>query len=426
MGGAVHVDLNGDRDEPQISVIGGGLQAGRRIEALMATRRGRLRHVVAPTEAEAVALTRRFGGTPGCDWRPAVEDPGVDLVLVCTPPNVHAEQTIAALNAGKHVLCEKPLARTSAEAWAMVRAAEAAGRVLHCGFNHRFHRGTASALERLRAREFGAVLGLRCAYGIAGRDGYEREWRADPDVVGGGQLMEQGIHVVDLARQVLGEVTEVTGALNTDMFSIEPLEDNAFVLLRHEGGAVTSIHSSLTQWSNLFRLEFLCAAAVVAVLGLGSSYGDQRVEISPRAAGPFRTDTSHFRGGDGSWRAEWEYLLAAIERGGPGSGADGARAVELVEQVYAAAAERTWVRTPVSGPEDLLAGVLSIVRSCPQATAIGPDEALFTSGLLGSADLAAIVAGLERRYKTRIAPIDIRAVNFDSVRMIADLVRARS
>ncbi len=97
-----------------------------------------------------------------------------------------------------------------------------------------------------------------------------------------------------------------------------------------------------------------------------------------------------------------------------------------MEQVYAAAAERTWVRTPVSGPEDLLAGVLSIVRSCPQATAIGPDEALFTSGLLGSADLAAIVAGLERRYKMRIAPIDIRAVNFDSVRMIADLVRARS
>jgi predicted dehydrogenase/acyl carrier protein len=425
MGGPVRVDLNGDQGEPYIAIIGGGLQASRRIEAMMATGRGRLRHVVAPAEADAVALTRRFGGTPSCDWRQAAEDPDVDLVMVCTPPNVHAEQTIAALNAGKHVLCEKPLARTSAEAWTMVRAAEAAGRVLHCGFNHRFHRGTASALERLRAGEFGTVLGLRCAYGIAGRDGYEREWRANPDVVAGGQLMEQGIHVVDLARQVLGEVTEVTGALNTDMFAIAPLEDNAYVLLRHEGGAVTSIHSSLTQWSNLFRLEFLCATAVVAVFGLGASYGDQRVEISPHTAGAFRTETSYFRGGDGSWRAEWEYLLAAIERGAPGNGADGARAVELVEHVYAAAHERTWVRTAVGESEDLLSGVLSIVRSCSQATEVGPDEVLFTSGLLGSVDLAAIVAGLERQYPIRIAPIDIRAANFDSVRVIADLVRAR-
>jgi predicted dehydrogenase len=183
-------------------------------------------------------------------------------------------------------------------------------------------------------------MSIRCRYGIGGRPGYEKEWRADPKIVGGGQLMEQGIHVVDLARWFLGEFSQVTAFVETGFWEISPLEDNAFALYRTSGGAVASIHSSLTQWKNLFSFELYGRDGYIAVDGLGGSYGIERAILGKRDfTAPFAEEIVEFRGEDRSWWEEWKEFVAAIKEGREplGNGESGLEALRLVFAAYEAA-----------------------------------------------------------------------------------------
>ena len=200
----------------------------------------------------AAVLASHMGCEAEEGWEAVVEREDLNIVIVCTPPHLHAQIAIAALESGKHVLCEKPLARTEEDARAMVGAAKRSGKVLKCGFNHRHHPGIQQAWRWVGGGEIGDLMHIRCCYGICGRPGYEREWRGDPRIVAGGHLMEQGIHAIDLFRWFLGEPTDVLALTGTSFWNTAPLEDNAFVLLRWAPGQVASLHSSLTQWKNLF------------------------------------------------------------------------------------------------------------------------------------------------------------------------------
>jgi predicted dehydrogenase len=243
------------------------------------------------------------------------------------------------MESGKHVLCEKPLTRTLEEARAMLRAAEASGVVLKCGFNHRHHPGIQLARRWYEEGRIGTPVFLRARYGIGGRPGFEQEWRANPEIVGGGQLMEQGLHAVDLARWFLGEFRQVTCFVANTFWQTEPLEDNAFVLYRTAAGAVASIHSSLTQWKNLFSFELYGRDGYIAVEGLGGGYGTERAVFGRRDfTAPFGEEVVEFRGGDRSWLEEWREFAAAIEHGRPpvGDGWDGLKALELVFAAYEA------------------------------------------------------------------------------------------
>jgi predicted dehydrogenase len=142
----------------------------------------------------------------------------IDAVLVLTPPDTHAEITIAAMESGKHVLCEKPLSRTISEAKKMVKTADDNKVILKCGFNHRHHPAISEAKKILDSGELGKPLFARCNYGICGRPEYENEWRADPKHAAGGQFIEQGIHAIDLFRWFLGEIIEVTGMTGIQYF----------------------------------------------------------------------------------------------------------------------------------------------------------------------------------------------------------------
>src|SRR5262249_10986665 len=148
-----------------------------------------------------------------------------------------AAVTLAAVQHGKHVLVEKPAARSTAELRPVIVAARRAGVVVKVGFNHRFH----PALQKARAiwdrGELGSLLYLRGRYGHAGRVGYEREWRADPAVAGGGELLDQGVHLIDLARWFAGDFAEVHGHTGTFFWNM-PVEDNGFLLLTTPRGQV--------------------------------------------------------------------------------------------------------------------------------------------------------------------------------------------
>ncbi len=320
--------------------MGAGLQARRRGPALQQYPNTEVAVVSAAHLEEAEKLAARLGCEAAQGWEPVVSRDDLDAVIVATPPHLHAEISIAALRNRLHVLCEKPLARTVDEAKAMMAEAEAANRVLKCGFNHRHHPAIQQARRWLEEGRIGDPVFVRARYGIGGRPGYEREWRANPEVVSGGQLMEQGIHVVDLARWFLGEFTQVTAFVETNFWNIKPLEDNAFALYRTAAGTAASIHSSLTQWKNLFSYELSGHDGYITVEGLGGGYGTERVALGKRDfTAPFSEEVVEFRGEDRSWHDEWQEFATAIneQREPLGNAADGLEAMRLVFAAYESA-----------------------------------------------------------------------------------------
>ena len=330
-----------------VAVIGAGLIGARR--AVVARAAGHpVRWVCDVDEGRAADLATVVGARPTVRWEEALEDPAVAIAVVATPPKFLAAIGLEALRAGKHLLCEKPMGRSPGEVARLVEEARARRRVLKVGFNHRHHPAIAEAHARAAGGALGELAFIRCRYGHGGRPGYEREWRADPDLAGGGELLDQGIHALDLARWFLGDFAEATGFVTTRCWPIQPLEDNAFALLRTAKGQVASIHASWTQWRNLFCFEVFGERGHLVVEGLGQSYGPERLLIGRRAAagGPPEEEVRTFPEGDGSWAAEWHEFARAIETGREplGSGVDGWEAMRLAAAVYEASASGRTVR----------------------------------------------------------------------------------
>jgi predicted dehydrogenase len=237
---------------PNVAVVGCGLIGRKRVQAL-----GSARLVVCAdvdrSRAEALAQTRP-GACATDDWRATVARADVDLVIVSTVNNALSAVTLAAIASGKHVLVEKPAALTAPEIDGVIAAADAAGVAVRVGFNHRYHPALRKARELFDTGALGPMMFVRARYGHGGRLGYEKEWRADPVVAGGGELIDQGVHVIDLARWFLGDFTRVDGFAHTYFWPM-PVDDNAFLLLRTAGGQTASLHVSCTEWKNLFSLE---------------------------------------------------------------------------------------------------------------------------------------------------------------------------
>jgi predicted dehydrogenase len=322
-----------------VAIIGAGLQARRRVPAIKEEPGFQLVEVVDRIEDRARSFANQFGGRASAEWRPVVKHPSVDVVLVLTYPDSHAEIAIAAMEAGKDVLCEKPLTRTEKEAREVIEVVKRTGRILKCGFNHRHHPAILQAHQLFGSGDIGKPAFGRGRYGIAGRQGIEKEWRSDPKIVSGGQLMEQGIHLVDLFRWFLGDFRRVTGLMSTTHWPIQPLEDNGFVVMQNHSGVVVSIHSSLTQWINLFEFEIYGDKGSLTVQGLGSSYGVEKLIVNHfDPIGPFSHQTFEYRSGDTSWKSEWqEFVQAVANRREPiGTALDGLRAMEIVNAAYSA------------------------------------------------------------------------------------------
>ena len=321
----------------RVAIIGAGLQCRRRAPVVARWPGAELVVITSHDGHSAVDLAREFGCESGTGWTDVVQRDDIDVVIVATPPDTHAPISHASLISGKAVLCEKPLTRTVEEARLLVAIAESSGRVLKCGFNHRHHPAMQAAHQLFASGALGRPLFGRAVYGIGGRPGYEREWRADPSVAFGGQLGEQGIHVIDLFRWFMGGFAEVTGFVGATYWPIAPLEDNGFALMRTARGAVASVHASLTQWRNTFSFEVYGEDGYIAVSGLGGSYGTEQLRVGRKDfEGPFAEEITVFRGADISWRDEWKEFPTAIEQHTPpmGDGRDGLAAMELVDAAY--------------------------------------------------------------------------------------------
>ncbi|MCI0437052.1 MAG: Gfo/Idh/MocA family oxidoreductase [Gemmatimonadetes bacterium] len=335
--------------ELRFGLIGCGDIGRLRAAALARTPGCRL---IATSDADAQRarnLATRFHAQTDRDWLTLLQRNDVDAVIVSTPPALHARMCVAALEAGKHVLCEKPLARSSAECRTMVNAAARAKLQLATGFNYRFYPSFARAKELLAAGAIGELDHIR-GYGGYSATSHNQPWVHDGGTVGGGALRDIGIHLIDLTRDFLGDVADVTGCLTSGVWNFPGCEDNGFVLLRNAAGRVATLQASWTEWRRYqFRIELYgtrgCIRATCFPMML-------EVVSATTTGGPARRSTQLFPVtalGEKLRSYRWvvtrsfvdEFTaFAALVRGDPSriaTGEDGLRAIEIAERAAAGA-----------------------------------------------------------------------------------------
>jgi predicted dehydrogenase len=320
--------------QPGVAIVGCGLIGRKRADALGDAR------LIACADIEidrARALASHASSVSTTDWREVINRDDVDVVIVSTINSLLAEISAAALNAGKHVLVEKPAGRNVAELDSVIAAQKRSGKLAHVGFNHRYHPALLKAKELFDQGALGEMMFVRGRYGHGGRIGYEKEWRADPKLAGGGELIDQGVHLIDLARMFLGDFETVDGFAATYFWDM-PVDDNAFLLLRTRDAKTASLHVSCTEWKNLFSLEIYGRNAKLHVEGLGGSYGLERLafyRMLPEM-GPPETTIWEFPRADESWRIETAEFLDDIRKNRKPSATleDARAALSVVKQIY--------------------------------------------------------------------------------------------
>jgi predicted dehydrogenase len=263
---------------------------------------------------------------------------GATLAIVATPHAALVPASLAAVEAGCEVLVEKPGADRLAPLLELRTAAETARRTVRIGFNHRFHPSVRLAASLIAENDYGSLMHIRGRYGHGGRPGYDSEWRADRSISGGGELLDQGVHLIDLVRHFAGDIDLAFAECRTDFWKME-VEDNAFLALRPRSGGFAWVHASWTEWKNLFSFEIALRDAKIEITGLGGSYGTERLvlyEMLPEM-GPPATRAWEWPQADRSWGRELDDMLAAIE-GRPSVGGtlgDAIEALRIVEEAYA-------------------------------------------------------------------------------------------
>lgn len=318
----------------RFAVVGCGRMGRRRMSAIAAHPGAEL---VCVADVDP-ALARRAAEEFGCGYHAHQDElpqrADVDWVVISVPNRWHLPVAVASLDAGKHVFCEKPLARNPDEARAIVAAARANGRILKVGSNLRYFPNVLRAKALLDERAIGEVLFLRCWIGHDGWNVQNGMWFADPEAAGGGTFLDNGCHVLDIARWFVGEVHACVGMVQTALWPIRPLEDNAFGIFETEQGRTIVIQASWTEWNGYMYLEVYGSEGYIRV--------DSRGRSCLTALGDRKGNEQVFDYSDQpptSYQAEFADLMRALDEGrmpAP-TGYDGLRAVEMAWGVYEAA-----------------------------------------------------------------------------------------
>jgi predicted dehydrogenase len=261
----------------------------------------------------------------------------VDTIIVATINSALAEVSAAAIRAGKHVLVEKPAGISVVQLDELIALEKKHGVCVRVGFNHRYHPAFQKAREIFESGIMGDLMFIRARYGHGGRVGYDKEWRANPKLAGGGELIDQGIHLIDLAGWFLGEFKKVDGHADTYFWKM-PVDDNAFLDLRTAKNQTAWLHVSCTEWKNLFSFEIYGRVTKLHIEGLGGSYGVEKLyhhQMKPEMGIP-DTKVYEFPGPDESWKIEMAKFEEDVRaKRTPDAGLAEARAaLQIVETIY--------------------------------------------------------------------------------------------
>ncbi len=319
----------------KVGIIGCGLIGQKRALALQGAE---LYACTDKDRAKAERLAQQYNAVKSyLTWQELLSDKKIDIVIIATPHNALAEITLAAIQANKHVLVEKPAACFPEELEPAIAASHHSNVCVRVGFNHRYHRALQKAQQLIQAHTIGELMYLRARYGHGGRIGYDKEWRADPTISGGGELIDQGVHLIDLARWFLGEFVENSGFAHTYFWDM-PVDDNGFLLLKTAKKQVAFLHASCTEWKNIFSMEIYGKNGKLVIEGLGGSYGTERLilyKMLPEM-GPPETTIWEYPMADNSWQIEFKEFLDDIQLGrksNPGLD-DAYQALKIVQKIY--------------------------------------------------------------------------------------------
>ncbi|MGK5085609.1 Gfo/Idh/MocA family oxidoreductase [Bdellovibrionota bacterium FG-1] len=319
----------------RVGIVGAGLIGGKRAASMPGAK---LVAVADIAMDRAKTLADAYGATAYDSWQELMARKDIDAVIIATTNAVIPVCAKAALESGKHALVEKPAGRHTEDLQGLVEATHRSDRILRVGFNHRFHPGFQKAKEIMQSGGIGPLMYIRARYGHGGRIGYDKEWRAVREISGGGELLDQGVHLIDLCRWLGGEFELEYGRVETFFWDM-PVEDNGFLLLKAPGKKqYCHIHASCTEWKNLFDFEIFGQTGKLQIWGLGRSYGTEELryyKMKPEM-GPPDTEVFTFPGEDRSWLLEWDAFLAEIEgkHTDLAKAEDALRAVTIVGDAY--------------------------------------------------------------------------------------------
>lgn len=319
-----------------VAIVGCGAIGRRRSQHLAGAR---LVHCIDSDLPRAAEVASQLDGCAyGTDWREVLDNGRISAIIVATPHDLLAEIVGAAVDAGKHVLVEKPAARSANELQGLAQRAARRNVRVRVGFNHRYHRAFQHARRLVDQGVLGPLLYVRARYGHGGRPGYAKEWRAQPQRSGGGELIDQGVHLIDLARWFLGEFVDVSGFAHTYYWDM-PVEDNGFMLLKTATQQVAFLHASCTEWKNTFCWELMGRDGKLQIDGLGGSYGTEKLTLYRMLPemGPPETTSWEYPMADNSWTTEMEDFIADVRtQREPSAGLpDAIAALSIVAKIYA-------------------------------------------------------------------------------------------
>lgn len=325
----------------KIGIIGYGKMGQIRAGAIASSGKGKVISAFDPHAKE-------FHGLPAAaSAEDIIANPSVEAVCICTPNYQNKPFTMAALKAGKHVFCEKPPAFTGADVLEIQAVEQASGKKLMYGFNHRHH-GSIKAMKTLvNSGNYGRLLWMRGRYGKSVDHNYFNTWRAKKELAGGGILLDQGIHMLDLFLLLAGELDEVQAMVSNLYWKLDGIEDNVFANFRNrKTGVVASLHSTMTQWRHLFSLEVFLERGYMVLNGIktqSGTYGDEVLTVaknrtmSPAAVWEDEEKTVFHV--DTSWADETNYFLDCVLENRTvetGSSRDALKVMQLIDTVYTA------------------------------------------------------------------------------------------
>jgi len=325
--------------EPQFQFIqvGCGLIGRKRALAIQSIPTAHLKYTcdINLERAQALASTN-----PGCNaiaFETALQDKKVKFVLISTLNGSLVPLAIQAVKAGKHVLIEKPGALNASELKTLLAEARKTGVKVRVSYNHRYHPALQKARELFTQGALGPLMFIRGRYGHGGRIGYDTEWRANPALSGGGELIDQGVHLIDLARWFMGDFSLIDGHAATYFWKMK-VDDNAFLSLRTPTGQTAWLQVSCTEWKNMFSFEIYGRDAKLSIDGLGGSYGQEKLtyyKMLPQM-GPPETTVFDYPQGDQSWSLEMREFIDDIKlnREPSPSLTEGIKTLEVVETIY--------------------------------------------------------------------------------------------
>ena len=293
-------------------IIGCGLIGQKRARAI--SKKYLISWVVDKNLTSAENLSEQYKGCNYTDsWKEAIESSMTDAVIIALPHDLLEKVALFSIKKNKPTFIEKPGAISAKSMKKILLVAKSANVTVKIGYNHRFHPTILKAKEIINAETIGDLMYVRGRYGHGGRKGYDQEWRSKKSISGGGELLDQGSHLIDLSQMFLGDLDKVSGKIYNYFWNME-VEDNAFIALENEKGQSAWLHASWTEWKNLFSFEIFGKKGKLQIDGLGGSYGVEKLTLFKMLPelGPPETTCWEYPFEDKSWNIEIDNFVESI------------------------------------------------------------------------------------------------------------------